>query len=113
MYLFFWYCNYIFLYFFYHNTIITAKSGNPSEDELEELSHDLGKEWEDLGRRLGFGQAELAAFDKENERLVDKAYRMLIAWKRREGSDATYQALSDALCNKLVGLKELAEKFCS
>ena len=98
---------------FYHNTIITAKSGNPSEYELEELAHDLGDKWEDLGRHLGFTQAALSAFHKENERLVDKPLRMLIDWKRREGSDATYQALSDALCNKFVGLKELAEKFCS
>lgn len=80
---------------------------------MEELSHDLGNKWEDLGRRLGFEEAALSAFHKENERLVDKAHRMLIAWKRREGSDATYQVLSDGLCHKLVGLKELAEKFCS
>ncbi|KAL9978758.1 hypothetical protein ACROYT_G016313 [Oculina patagonica] len=93
-------------------TALAVKDGCPSEDELEELSTKLGDKWENLGRRLGFAQATLDAFHKENERLFDKAYRMLLSWKEREGSDATYQVLCDALCHRLVNLKILAEKFC-
>ena len=37
---------------------------------------------------------------------------MLMFWKQRDVSGATYQVLYDALCHELVQLKELAEKFC-
>ena len=100
----------IFLFFII--TIIAAKPGKPSNDELEELSHKLGDKWNKLGRRLGFEQAALTGFHKENESFVEKAYRMLMAWKGREGSNATYQVLYDALCHEFVGLRDLAEKFC-
>lgn len=68
--------------------------------------------WENLGRRLGFAQPKIDALHKENERLFDKAHRMLLSWKERDGSDATNQVLCDALCHKLVKLKILAEEFC-
>ena len=37
---------------------------------------------------------------------------MLMAWKQKEGSNATYEVLYDALCNKKVQCKLLAEQFC-
>ncbi|KAL9978768.1 hypothetical protein ACROYT_G016323 [Oculina patagonica] len=98
----------------FHSPVATAtavKDGCPSEDELEELSTKLGMKWENLGRRLGFAQATLDAFHKENERLFDKALRMLLSWKEREGFDATYQVLCDALCHRLVNLRMFAEEF--
>ena len=91
---------------------IAVKTGNPSDDELEELSTKLGDKWEKLGRRLGFNQPKLTAFHKENERLFDKAHQMLMSWKEREGSDATYQVLYDALIHNLVACRLLAEEHC-
>ena len=44
--------------------------------------------------------------------LADKAFKMLMAWKQKEGSNATYKVLYDALCNKKVQCKLLAEQFC-
>ncbi|KAL9978319.1 hypothetical protein ACROYT_G015819 [Oculina patagonica] len=70
-----------------------VKDGNPSDDELEKLSRKLGDKWEELGRRLGIDQSELTAFERENMRLFDKAHRMLMSWRQREGSAATYQDL--------------------
>ena len=35
-----------------------------------------------------------------------------MAWKQKEGSDATYKVLYDALCNEIVQCKLLAEEFC-
>ena len=98
--------------FFLIITIIAAKPGKPSDDELEELSRNLAEKWKNLGRRLKFKEAELTAFDTENKRLGEKAYRMLLAWKEREASAATYQVLYDELCHKSVGLKNLAEDLC-
>lgn len=89
-----------------------VKPGSPLDEELEELSMELGDKWESVGRRLGFKSAELTAFHKENEKLVDKALQMLESWKRREGSGATYQVLYDALCHRFVKCKRLAEEFC-
>ena len=65
-----------------------------------------------MALRLGFDRAKVTAYHKENEKLADKAYNMLMDWKQREGSAATYQVLYDALCHRLVGCKGLAEKFC-
>lgn len=91
---------------------IVVKPGSPSDEELEELSTELGDKWENLGRRLGFKSAELTAFHKENEKLFDKAFRMLESWKQGEASSATYEVLYDALCHKFVKCKILAEKIC-
>ena len=97
---------------YYYYFFFTVKVGYPSDDELEELSIMLSDNWEKLGRRLGFSQARITAFHKENEKLSDKAYAMLMAWKEREGSDGTYKVLYDALCHKLVRCKRIAEKIC-
>ena len=91
---------------------ISVKAGCPSDDELEELSMKLGDNWKKLGGRLGFDKAKLTAFHKENEKLAEKAYEMLMDWKQREGSEGTYQVLYDALCHDFVGCKGLAETFC-
>ena len=37
---------------------------------------------------------------------------MLLRWKEKEGSKATFQVLNDALCHHLVQNRDLAEKFC-
>ena len=84
-----------------------VKDGEPTEDTLEFLSVELAEQWEALGRRLNFNQTAITNFDKPN-----KAFKMLLAWKRREGSTATYKALYDALCHDLVECKRLAEQFC-
>ena len=39
-------------------------------------------------------------------------FSMLQKWKQRLGSEATYQVLFDALCDKLVERNDLAELFC-
>ena len=88
------------------------KADGPSADELEDLSLELGEKWEELGRRLGFNQAAISNFDEAKRRLAKKAFEMLIAWKQKEGSNATYKVLYDALCNKKVQCKLLAEQFC-
>lgn len=93
-------------------TRVTVKAGRPSDEELEELSLEIPVKWKKLGGRLGFKNAEITAFHKNNEELGEKAYAMLLAWKRKEASDATYRVLYDALCHKLVQCKSLAQRFC-
>ena len=89
-----------------------VKKGVPTEDELEDLSEKIPDHWKKLGRRLTFDKAELEAFDKDNDKIADKAYAMLIAWKEREGSAATYRVLNKALCDIRVKRRDLAQQFC-
>ena len=87
------------------------KEGCPSDDELERLSMNV-EEWRPLGRRLDFNNAQLTGFDKDTELWREKAFAMLMAWKRREGKSATYRVLYEALRHEFVNRKDLAEKFC-
>ena len=91
--------------------ITVTKFNNRSKDDLERLSRKIADNWKPLGRRLGFDEAKIIAFDQENGRLARKAHQMLLAWHRREGSAATYQVLCDALCDDLVECKALAEEL--
>jgi len=91
---------------------ITVKEGTPSNEELETLSQKIAEGWKPLGRRLEMDESKLTAFDKENEEYSEKPYKMLLFWKQREGSAATYQVLHDALCHPLVNRRDLAEEIC-
>ena len=54
----------------------------------------------------------LDAVDKDNYENSEKAYKMLLKWKRAKGSGATFRVLHDALCHDIVDRRDLAEKFC-
>ena len=86
--------------------------GIPTDDELEDLSQKIPDHWKTPGRRLTFDKAELEAFDKDNDKIADKAYAMLMNWKEREGSAPTYCVLNKALCDIRVKRRDLAQRFC-
>ena len=89
-----------------------VKTKGPSDDKLEDFSLQLGDKWEELGRRLGFNQAEITNFNELERQPKKKALNMLMNWRQKEGSNATYKVLYDALCDKKVQCKLLAEQFC-
>ena len=89
-----------------------VKKGIPTDDEVEDLSEKIPDHWKKLGRRLTFDKAELEGFDKDNDKIADKAYAMLMAWNQREGSAATYRVLNKALCHIRVKRRDLAQRFC-
>ena len=70
------------------------------------------KKWKPLARRLQLVVAEIEEFDFARKAVDEKAYAMLLAWKQRNGSDATYRVLHDALCHPFVNRKDLAYTFC-
>ena len=86
------------------------KEGSPTPDELEGLSEKISDKWKKIGRRLQFDQAQITEHDKSNDKLSEKAYNLLMAWKERDASDATYRVLHKALCD--VKRKDLALEFC-
>lgn len=90
--------------------MIAVKEGILSREDLDTISQKIAEGWKPLGRRLGIEDSTLTAFDKENDEYAEKAYKMLLHWKQREGSAATYRVLHDALCDK--SRRDLAEDFC-
>lgn len=74
-----------------------VKAGTPSWYELEELGMEIGTRWKRLGRRLGIAEVVLDEIDLVNEQPSEKACQLLRRWRTQKGSDATYQALYDAL----------------
>ena len=88
------------------------RDGEVDKYHLKGLSTELGTSWEDLASVLKFNQGEIENFDYINKELPKKSYRMLCAWKRREASSATYTELYEALCDKYVQRRDLAEKYC-
>ena len=92
--------------------IPVVKAGIPSDDDLEWLSLKLADKWDKLGRRLGFDQARIIAYNKENDGLSEKAFKMLMDWKQSKGSAGTYQVLYNALCHQFVNCKRIAEEIC-
>ena len=95
-------------------SFITARirDGTPEPDDLERLSKMLANKWQAVARRLKFKQGEIEAFDEQNKQLADKAFKMLCEWKSRDGLEATYKVLYNALSHELVQRKDLAQEFC-
>ena len=88
------------------------KVGVPTDAELEALAYTVSMEWNWLGRRLGVHELELKGIDRGGEQPSKKVFHMLIHWKQRNGSEATYKVLYDALTHDRVARQDLAEKFC-
>ena len=88
-----------------------VKQGVPSDEDLERLSHEL-EHWEELGRRLRIKKGMLRAIGDDYKKKLKKIYEMLLHWKEKNGSAATYKVLHNALCHPLVCHRRLAEKFC-
>ncbi|XP_068705804.1 ankyrin-3-like isoform X2 [Montipora foliosa] len=86
-----------------------TETETPSPERLEWLSMNLTS-WKRLARRLGFSPGEIEGFDKVDEELAGKALSMLLRWKQKKGSDATYAVLCAALSHEFVGHKDLAEE---
>ena len=88
------------------------KIGVPSEEELLNLSSELGAKWKNLARALGIPEANIEVVEEENRRVVEKSYNLLLLWKQGRGSQASYEALEAGLCHRVVLRRDLAEKYC-
>ena len=86
------------------------KGGSPTLDELQRLSDKISDKWKNLGRRLRFDEAKITDYDYRSDGFPEKAYNLLMAWKQREASAATYLVLHRALSG--VERTDLAEEFC-
>ena len=89
--------------------IVAFKDGKPGDLELNKLGGKIGAEWNTLGLHLGIGQDVLDRIDT-NEK--EKAYRMLLHWRKTTSSNTLYRDLYCALCQDEVGRNNLAKEFC-
>ena len=95
--------------------VLSVKIGTPIDNELEELAHYIHSDdnsWKTLAGRLNIKKSQITSIDHAYKTLSEKAYNMLLHWKRGNGSHATYQVLYNALADDLVKLQELAQKYC-
>jgi len=83
-----------------------------STDFLIDLALDLTGDWVKLARALGLeDKVERISRDNENN-VAEQAYRMLLAWKERNGTLATLEVLSEGLRKPTVSRRDLAQKYC-
>ena len=78
-----------------------------------ELACDLCGDWKKLSHVLGLSrEVEGISQDYRKNGVCEQAYRMLQAWKQKNGSDATYEVLRKALKRDPLSRVDLAEKYC-
>lgn len=65
-----------------------------------------------LGRRLQIGQHKLNQLSHRWSALNAQAFHMLVFWKQKYSSAATYSVLSAALRHEFVNRRDLAENIC-
>ena len=87
-----------------------VNQGVPSDEELLWLSRQL-EYWEELGRRLKIEEATLVTFYDDYKKKRQRIYKMLLHWKQKNGSAATYTVLRDALCHEFVNRRDLAGRL--
>ena len=76
------------------------------DDDLQKFSLELEK-WEKLARFVGLPNPEIDNIKGQGD-IDEQKIKMLVCWKQRRGSMATYEAMVRALLQ--VGRTDLAEK---
>lgn len=73
-----------------------------------QLAENIGRNWKDLARALGFREAVIEAIEMEKGGNVKECcIAVIVRWIRREGRNATVENFADALIN--IKLKSLAD----
>ena len=85
--------------------------GVPSDEDLEWLSYQVTDRMT-LARVLRLKGRNME-IESRCRNIFEHTFRMLKRWKERNGSDATYAVLRDALGHPFVGRKDLADKLGS
>uniref|UniRef100_A0A2K6U0S7 Receptor-interacting serine/threonine-protein kinase 1 n=1 Tax=Saimiri boliviensis boliviensis TaxID=39432 RepID=A0A2K6U0S7_SAIBB len=83
-----------------------------TDKHLDPIRENLGKQWKNCARKLGFTQSQIDEIDHDYERdgLKEKVYQMLQKWLMREGvKGATVGKLAQALhrCSRIDLLNRL------
>ena len=82
-----------------------------TEVHLQEIARSCCKDWKWLGPYLKINKVEVNDIDSKNAEERDKRLNFLHVWVEREGSDASYYRLINALLKN--GKREDAEFVCA
>ena len=77
---------------------------------LNDISEDLGRDWKQLGRKLGISNNIIDNIDDENHRVKDKS-KQLLWWARQSENDAAVEVLVNAV--RAIGRRDVAETLAS
>lgn len=79
---------------------LTANTTSLTDKHLNPIRENMGKQWKNCARKLGFTESQIDEIDHDYERdgLKEKVYQMLQKWLMREGTKgATVGKLAQAL----------------
>lgn len=79
---------------------IFANTTSLTDKHLNPIRENMGKQWKNCARKLGFTESQIDEIDHDYERdgLKEKVYQMLQKWLMREGTKgATVGKLAQAL----------------
>lgn len=65
-----------------------------------------------VGRLLGLEDTPLDSIKETHDHPYDWSYQMLLLWKQKNATQATYSRLARALLHRAVGKRFFAEKYC-
>lgn len=81
------------------------------ETNFYDISEELARDWKALGRKLKLTTSKLDNIDVDYRKVKEKAFQVMLQWKRTNGMKATGQVLANALT--LIGRKDVAELLAS
>jgi receptor-interacting serine/threonine-protein kinase 1 len=79
---------------------LTDNTTSLTDEHLNPIRENLGRQWKNCARKLGFTESQIDEIDHDYERdgLKEKVYQMLQKWLMREGTKgATVGKLAQAL----------------
>ena len=89
------------------------KQGCVSEGDLQNISFKVQRKRKRVGRALGLDDDNLDVIEEEyRDNISEQSYQILLKWKRKRGTEATYHALSRALCDRTVMMKHVLDGYC-
>lgn len=95
-----------------HGFRIAKQMESISTSCLISLALDLSVTWKQLARVLELADEVERISEDYRGNVFEQAYRMLLIWRQRNGSLATFQVLGEALRNPDISRNDLAQKYC-
>lgn len=87
--------------------------GCVSEGDLQNISLKVQRKRKRVGRALGLDDDNLDVIEEEHrDDISEQSYQILLKWKRKSGTEATYHALARALCDRTVMMKHVLDGYC-
>ena len=69
----------------------------PTERQLAQISKGIGKEFQQLGLRLGLSNAAMEQIRETYRLNIDQIFHVLLSWRKKTGNLATFGELEKAM----------------